>query len=185
MPHTREQHAARLPTRRALLRMGALVGATLLPAGVARARPCRSLSLYAVQTGERLAVDYCIDGRYEPEALRAIAHLLRDVHADRVHQIDVTLLDALWRIRRILGTRSELHVVSGYRTHETNEQLRRRDRAVAANSYHVSGKAVDFFVPGRQLASVRYAAHTLHAGGVGYYPKSGFLHLDTGPQRRW
>jgi uncharacterized protein YcbK (DUF882 family) len=158
---------------------------TALSGRRAFAAPCRSLAFYAVNTGERLAVDYCIDGRYEPAALRAIAHLLRDVHGDAEHPIDMTLLDALARLRRVLGTTAPLHVVSGYRTRETNERRRRHDRSVAANSYHLSGRAVDLFIPGRKLASVRHVALALRIGGVGYYPRAGFVHVDSGPVRSW
>jgi uncharacterized protein YcbK (DUF882 family) len=110
---------------------------------------------------------------------------MRDVHADAVHHIDTTLLDALSRLGRVLGTRAPLHVVSGYRTRATNERLRRTDHSIAANSYHLAGKAADVFVPGRGLASVRHVAQTLQVGGVGYYPRSGFVHVDTGPVRAW
>ena len=88
MRESREEKFAHAPSRRGILRMGAVAGATVLSARFARARECRSLSLYAVHTGERLEVDYCIDGHYEPQALRAIAHLMRDVHTDAVHRID-------------------------------------------------------------------------------------------------
>jgi len=185
MRHSRGEHFAQTPSRRGVLRVGAIAGATLLSRRYALASQCRSLSLYAVNTGERLATDYCIDGRYQPDALRAIAHLLRDVHVDAVHPIDTTLLDSLARMSRLLGARAPLHVVSGYRTRETNEKRRRWDHSVAANSYHIAGKAVDLFVPGRKLASVRHVAMALRAGGVGYYPSSGFVHVDTGPVRTW
>lgn len=185
MRQSRGEQLAHTPTRRGILRMGAIAGATVLSGRSARARQCHSLSLYAVHTGERLTVDYCVDGRYEPDALRAIAHLMRDVHTDAVHRIDTTLLDALSRLGRILGARAPLHVVSGYRTRETNEKLRRVDRGIAANSYHVAGKAADVFLPDRKLASLHHVARALAVGGVGYYPRSGFVHVDTGPVRAW
>jgi uncharacterized protein YcbK (DUF882 family) len=185
MRHSRGEPFVSTPSRRGLLRMGALAGASVLSAGYAQASKCRSLSLYAVNTGERLAVDYCVNGRYEPDALRAIAHLLRDFHVDAVHPIDTVLLDSMARMTRLLGARGPLHVVSGYRTRETNEKRRRYDRSVAENSFHIEGKAVDLFVPGRKLASVRHVARALEVGGVGYYPESGFVHVDTGPVRTW
>jgi uncharacterized protein YcbK (DUF882 family) len=185
MQPSRREPSVHHPTRRRVLRWGAYAGAGLLAARPARATACRALSLYAVNTGERLRVDYCIDGRYDPHALGAIAHLLRDVRAGAVHAIDPRLLDSLSRMQRLLGATTPLHVVSGYRTRETNEQKRRRDRHVAANSYHVRGQAADVFVPGRPLASVRRVATALRAGGVGYYPDSGFVHVDTGPIRTW
>ena len=185
MPHAPKQHLVRTPSRRGVLRMSALAGVTILSRGLAWARGCRSLSLYAVHTGERLAVDYCVDGRYESGALRAIARLMRDVHTDAVHPIDVDLLDGLSRLGRVLGAREPLHVVSGYRTRETNDRLRQYDHSVAANSFHVSGKAADFFIPGRRLASIRHVAQARRVGGVGYYPDAGFVHVDSGPQRLW
>ena len=77
------------------------------------------------------------------------------------------------------------HVVCGYRSPETNEFLRRRHRGVAQNSFHVDGRAVDLFLPDRELLQLRSAALDLAAGGVGYYPRSGLVHLDTGPARTW
>jgi len=181
----RRESLAHAPSRRTVLRWGALTGAAVLGPRAALAARCRSLSLYAVNTSERLRVDYCVDGRYQPDALAAIARLMRDHRADAVHAIDPKLLDAIAALGRTLGTAEPLHVVSGYRTPQTNEQKRRHERGVAVASYHVSGKAVDLFVPGRQLASVRRVALALRAGGVGYYPRSGFVHVDTGPVRSW
>jgi uncharacterized protein YcbK (DUF882 family) len=185
MRNARRESLVHAPTRRTVLRWGALTGAAVLGAPAARAASCRSLSLYAINTSERLRVDYCIDGRYQPDALRAIARLMRDHRADAVHAIDPALLDALSALARTLGTTQPLHVVSGYRTRETNEQKRRHQRGVAAASYHLSGRAVDLFVPGRSLAGVRHVALAMRAGGVGYYPRSGFVHVDTGPLRSW
>src|SRR5262245_22556110 len=103
MRESRGEKFAYAPSRRGLLRMGAIAGAaTVLSTRLARARQCRSLALYAVNTGEGLEIDYCIDGHYEPDALRAIAHLMRDVRTDAVHRIDPTLLDALFRLSHVL-----------------------------------------------------------------------------------
>jgi uncharacterized protein YcbK (DUF882 family) len=147
--------------------------------------PDRSLSLYSINTGERLAVEYCVRGRYLPDALRAVDELLRDHRTDTVHPIDPKLLDLLFAVRRRLETTSAFEVLSGYRSPETNALKRRTHRGVAKNSFHLQGRAVDVIMPGRSIRSIRDSALRLARGGVGYYPRSGFVHLDTGPVRQW
>jgi uncharacterized protein YcbK (DUF882 family) len=150
-----------------------------------RALPTRSLSFYALHTGERLSVTYRRGDHYETEALAAVNRLLRDYRTDEMHDIDAALLDQLHRLRAALDTREPYHVVSGYRSPETNARERLRHRGVAIHSLHVDGRAVDLFVPDRALEVVRDAALALREGGVGYYPTSGFVHLDTGLVRTW
>jgi uncharacterized protein YcbK (DUF882 family) len=145
----------------------------------------RSLSLYAVNTGESLRVDYCVDGRYEPQGLRALDHLLRDFRTEEIYPIDPRVLDVLCDVRDALGTSETYHVVCGYRSAITNEMKLREGRGVARHSYHLSGKAMDVFLPTRQLGELRRAGLGLGAGGVGYYPRAGFVHLDVGPVRTW
>ena len=145
----------------------------------------RDLSLYCVHTGERLKVDYFVDGRYEPEALEAIDHLLRDYHNDETCQFDPRVLNQLFDLRRALGSSEPFHVLSGYRSPETNENYRRMSERVAEHSYHMTGQAIDVQLPGRDIRQLRNVAVAMRAGGVGYYPGSGFLHLDSGPVRRW
>ena len=84
-----------------------------------------------------------------------------------------------------MDARHALHVVSGYRSPKTNARLRKRRKGVASNSQHMYGKAADFFIPGRRLSTVRKAALSLRSGGVGYYPRSNFIHVDSGPVRSW
>lgn len=181
--------AVTLQSRRDVLRMAGGLAATLLfgpGAAAAAKRGERTISLYAVSTGEHLTVDYFADGAYRPDALRAVNRLLRDHVTDEVHSIDPSLLDQLCMLRRLLGSRDPYHVVCGYRCPQTNALKRRRGRSgVAEQSFHVEGRAIDLFVPDRGLRDVRGAALTLAAGGVGYYPRSGFVHVDTGPVRTW
>jgi uncharacterized protein YcbK (DUF882 family) len=153
--------------------------------GSAYATRTRSLGLYAVNTGERLRVDYCIDGRYEPQSLRALDHLLRDFRTDEVYPVDPRVLDILYDVGEALESASAYHVVCGYRSPATNEMKLRQGRGVARNSYHLTGKAIDVFLPSRGLRDIRRAALALGAGGVGYYPRAGFVHLDIGPVRTW
>ena len=145
----------------------------------------RELSFYCVHTGEQLAVPYFVDGRYEPEALEMIDHLLRDYHNDEICQIDPRVLNQLYDLRRALGSSESFHVFSGYRSPATNESYRRISGRVAEHSYHLTGQAIDIQLPGRDIRQMRNVAVAMRAGGVGYYPSEGFLHLDSGPIRRW
>lgn len=145
----------------------------------------RALAFHHLHTGESLNVVYWADGRYVPEATHRIAYLLRDFRTDAVHPIDPKLLDLLARLRTQLRSRSPYLVIGGYRSPETNEMLRATTEGVAANSLHMAGRAIDLRVPDRGLAAVRRAALGLKAGGVGYYPRSDFVHVDVGPIRRW
>jgi uncharacterized protein YcbK (DUF882 family) len=77
------------------------------------------------------------------------------------------------------------HVISGYRSPETNALLRKRNRGVAKNSLHVVGKAIDIRLPGVPLSVLRRVAVKLRGGGVGYYPRSNFIHVDIGRVRYW
>lgn len=173
--------------RRDVLRWGLLaLGATCVP-GVARAaRPAsRAIALYSMHTGEALEATYWADGRYDPEALDAVAWLLRDHRTDETHPIDPGVLDVLCTLQDRLGASQPFHVVSGYRSPETNRLRCLESRAVAKDSLHMYGQAVDVFLPRRDLRTLRRAAVALGAGGVGYYPRSGFVHLDTGRPRTW
>jgi uncharacterized protein YcbK (DUF882 family) len=174
--------------RRRLL--GAAGAATLLawswPAAAARRllRP-RALAFENLHTGERLKAVYWADGRYVPDALRHIDWLLRDFRTGDVHPIDPGLLDLLADLHARLQTTQPFHIVSGYRSPQTNAMLASLGDGVAQNSLHLEGKAVDIRVPGRRLRHVRAAALSLKRGGVGYYPHSDFVHIDTGRVRLW
>lgn len=146
--------------------------------------PSRSLSFEHLHTGEHLSLTYAENGRYVPEALHEINYLLRDFRANEIKSIDPQLLDTLCDMHTMLGTEAPLQIVSGYRSPQTNNGLRKNSSRVAKNSYHLKGKAVDISVPGRTPLQIRNAALTLRRGGVGYYPE-GFVHIDTGPLRRW
>jgi len=179
-----------LTTRRALLRGalfagGAMAASTLLGPLPAMAARHRSVRLYNLHTGERLAVDYVVGGRYQRDELRAVARLLRDHRTGDVHTIDPRLIDILAAVHARLGSRQAFHVVSGFRSRATNEMRRRESAQVAKNSFHLTGRATDLFLPDRRLRDLRTVALRLGAGGVGFYPESNFVHLDSGPVRSW
>lgn len=175
-------------TRRRFVNYGIVGAAALLatPTAVLASKgDVRLLSLHNLHTGERLQVEYWRAGRAIPEALREINRVLRDHRSGDVTRIDVDLLNLLHALGRRLETRQPFHVVSGYRSPKTNEALRQAGRKVAKKSYHTKGKAIDISLPGRDLRDLHRAALSLKAGGVGFYPRPGFIHVDTGPVRHW
>lgn len=175
--------------RRRLLRQSAgaatlgMLGAWAAPA---RAAAVRSLSLVHTHTHEALDVVYQIGGERVPKALTAINRFLRDHYSGEVGVIDPAVLDQLHALRLALGTPQPFEVISGYRCPATNAQLRARGGGgVAQRSLHMDGRAIDVRVPGSTLADVRDAALSLRAGGVGYYVRERFVHLDSGRVRHW
>ena len=147
--------------------------------------PEKSLSLYNTHTGEGVNAVYWVEGEYLPEALAAVDHVLRDHRTDEIKPIDPQLLDLLYAIREELGCHQAFHIISGYRSPTTNAYLRAVRRGVAEHSLHMDGKAVDLRLPGWAAFSVRGVARDLRVGGVGYYPRSEFVHVDVGPIRYW
>lgn len=145
----------------------------------------RRLSFDNLHTGERLSTVYWADGAYLSEASRQINWLLRDFRANDVHPIDPTLLDLLYALAALLPTHSPYQVISGYRSPATNAMLAAASDGVAAHSLHTQGMAIDVRVPGVVLARLRDRAKGLRGGGVGYYPRSDFVHIDVGRVRCW
>jgi uncharacterized protein YcbK (DUF882 family) len=147
--------------------------------------PTRTLALYNTHTGESLISTFWRNGHYDRQALAGIDHILRDHRTDQVKTIDVKLLDLLASLVTDLDAREPIQIVSGFRSPVTNATLRQQGRGVAKNSLHTVGKAADIKIPGVALSSLRRAALDLHSGGVGYYPRSGFIHVDVGDVRSW
>ncbi|WP_409808013.1 DUF882 domain-containing protein [Parvibaculum sp.] len=150
-------------------------------AGVA----ARELHLINTHTDEKLKIVYWSEDRYLPDALTEIDRLMRDHRSGEVHEIDRALLDTLHAMKTKLDTSEAFHIISGYRSPSTNAQMRENNAGVAKKSYHMRGMAVDIRVPGRELSYLRNAALDIAAGGVGYYPRSDFIHVDVGPVRQW
>ncbi|MGE5840512.1 MAG: YcbK family protein, partial [Deltaproteobacteria bacterium] len=145
----------------------------------------RSLSFYNTHTGEFLETAYWESGKYLSQPLSEIDYILRDHRTGQVIRIDADLLDFLHALRMKLRTQQPFHIISGYRSSETNAWLCRLNRGVVQNSLHVYGKAVDIRLPGCALSSLREAAMNLKRGGVGFYPRSDFIHVDVGRVRSW
>ncbi len=146
----------------------------------------KTLSLENTTTGDSLNVTYFERGRYLPDALHEINFLYRDHLTDEVHPVDVALLDQLHDLQATLGVdKKPIHVICGYRSPFTNAQLRRNSRGVARHSLHMEGRAIDIRMSGVNSRTIRDAALSMARGGVGYYPGSNFVHLDTGDFRTW
>lgn len=183
-----EQEQTNLQRRRWLSLGGIMLGTGLLPsyvqALVSTPKPL-SLRLRNINTGESLVVSHTA-GRFNSKTLNQLNYIMRDRRTNQTRAIDPNLFLKLTQIQARLGMRnSEISIVSGYRSARTNAMMRSRSRGVASNSFHIQGKAVDFYISGVPLAKIKNAAEGLRNGGVGYYPRSNFIHVDTGPVRTW
>jgi uncharacterized protein YcbK (DUF882 family) len=145
----------------------------------------KMLSFEHAHTGDKLNLTYFERGRYIKDALQEINYLLRDYHTDDIHPIDPALLDQLYDLKQTLGISKPFHIVSGYRSPFTNAQLRRHSHGVAEHSFHMQGRAIDIKLEGIPAKTIRNAALAMARGGVGYYPRNNFVHLDTGEFRTW
>lgn len=168
----------------------AVVAGSILSASVTEAAAeNRSLKLYFIHTGEKAEITFKRNGRFDPKGLAQINKFLRDWRKNEPTKMDPRLFDLVWEVYRRSGAKDYIHVVSAYRSPATNGMLRSRSRntGVAKNSQHTLGKAMDFYIPGVKLATLRALAMQMQVGGVGYYPKSGspFVHLDVGGVRAW
>jgi uncharacterized protein YcbK (DUF882 family) len=152
---------------------------------IVRPLAVRELSFYNVHTGERLKTVYFEKGEYVPEALLEVNYFFRDFRANEVKPIDPRLLDLLHRIQSALDTSQPFDLISGYRSPATNALLASQSEGVARHSLHMYGMASDINVQGRSLVLLQAVALALRSGGVGYYPRSDFVHVDTGRVRRW
>lgn len=171
--------------RRALAGAMALANTNALAATVAPRSEGR-LRLFNTHTGERLDVLYRdATGAYRRDGLDAVDHILRCHHTGEVFGMDLAVIEFLNGVAGQFGPARDIHIVSGYRSSRYNELLRRRSEGVARGSLHLLGRAVDMRIPGVELDQLRRAALRLRAGGVGFYPRSDFVHLDSGRVRFW
>lgn len=122
---------------------------------------------------------------YIRESVNEVSWALRDHHNNQFKQFDYSVLDQLYALQLQLGLNSPVNIISGYRSPTTNWALRESSRRVARNSYHMQAMAMDIRLPGGRISDLYRAARALGAGGVGYYPRSNFIHIDSGPVRYW
>ena len=171
--------------RRFLQATGAGLLFAPLGAVCARPSPTRSLSLVNTHTGEALYAEYCSDGIYQAGCLAQVNRFLRDFRSGEIHAIDPRLLDLLYRLQVLANRAATYEVISGYRSRQTNAALRRASAGVAEHSLHMDGRAIDVRMTGFHSRKLRDLALSLRSGGVAYYARSDFVHLDTGPVRSW
>jgi uncharacterized protein YcbK (DUF882 family) len=145
----------------------------------------RTLSLVNVNSGETISVTYWSDGAYHRDALDQLNHFCRDTHEEQQTEMDPLLFDVLWHTASTVNYTGPIEVFSAFRSPTTNAWLASMQRGVASDSQHINGNAMDFRFPGVPVFQIRQAARSLNMGGVGFYPRSGFIHIDTGPVRYW
>lgn len=162
-----------------------LARAALPPIAPASTTGPRRLAFYHTHTSETLDIVYSENGAYLPEALAEIHHLFRDFRSGDTHPVDPALLDLLHDVKQATGGTRRYEIISAYRSPVTNRMLASRSSGVADHSLHLQGQAIDVRLPGVRTADLRRAALARAGGGVGYYPESDFVHLDTGRVRSW
>ena len=176
--------------RRAFLKSSLLLAAPTLsiPALAKTAQPAtgeRVLRLYNTHTGEKLKSTFWAEGEFIPDAMKDINKVLRDHRNNKIAQMDPELLLLLTQLNDKLDNGRELHIISGYRSPESNAKLHAASGGVARRSLHMDAKAIDIRLPGKDLKMLHKAAMSLKGGGVGYYASSQFVHMDTGRVRYW
>ncbi len=145
----------------------------------------RSLAFHNLHTEEKVKLTYFESGKYVTGALSEINHVLRDHRSNTAHPMDPNLLNLLYNLQQRLDVNKPFSVISGYRSPATNELLRNNSNGVAKRSQHMLGKAIDIRIEGVNTRHIRKAAIAMQQGGVGYYSRSNFLHLDTASIRNW
>lgn len=153
--------------------------------GAAAFGETRTLSFFHTHTKESLTVTFRRNGRIDEGALSQLNWFLRDWRVDKPAQMDARLFDILWEVYRESGSSQPINIISAYRSPETNGALRRRSSGVAEHSQHMLGKAMDIRLPDVDTGRLRAIAMKMQYGGVGYYPSSAFVHVDTGNVRAW
>lgn len=175
--------------RRALRRLGgfavAAVGGLAAPRILMAATDARQLAFRNIHNDENLNAIYWSNGSYDSGALRDIDYILRDWRNDQVREMDRGLLDLLYELSGRLGAADPYEVISAYRSPETNAMLAAQSGGVASKSLHMDGIAIDVALGSDRLEELRDTAWAMQRGGVGYYAKSGFVHVDTGRVRHW
>ena len=145
----------------------------------------RELHMINTHTGEVLDARYFADGAYNQEQLGELDWLLRDYRTGTVLPMDTRLFDLLYELAQAAGREPRYEIISGYRSPATNAMLAAKSSGVSSHSLHMEGRAIDVRLVGVPVIALRDLALAKQAGGVGYYPVSDFVHLDTGRVRNW
>lgn len=158
---------------------------TLVPATASAEADTRSLSFFHTHTRESATITFRRNGQFDEQALSQLNWLLRDWRVEKPANMDPRLFDILWEVQREAGSSQPIHIISAYRSPETNGALRRRSKGVSEHSQHMLGKAMDIRLPDVDTGRLRAIAMKMQYGGVGYYSSSDFVHIDTGGVRAW
>ncbi|WP_371186208.1 DUF882 domain-containing protein [Thalassotalea maritima] len=146
----------------------------------------KHLKFYNRHTNERVDGVFFANGQFKQNTLAKFNHHFRDHRRNEQANMDPKLFEFLHKIQQRLNYTGEIHIISGYRSPKTNAMLANKSKGgVAKKSFHMQGKAIDFAMPGVDLKRISDAAKSLKLGGVGYYPVSGFVHIDTAHVRSW
>lgn len=164
----------------AVLSVGGVTPALALPSGGEY-----RISLKNAHTNEMFSGTYRVGNKYLPEAFERLNYVLRDFRVNEIHPIDPRAIDIIAVVHRMTGSKEPYSVLSGYRSARTNAMLRENGSGVAKHSLHMSGRAIDVRMDNVSITRIRDLAKKLHAGGVGYYSRSGFVHMDSGEFRTW
>ena len=169
--------------KKSIVTAGALtVGSSEL---FASRRGKKVLNLYSTHLGQTFRAEYFDGERYNITGLFQIDRAMMDFRAWQIARIDLKLIALLQNIQDYVGQHHKISILSGYRSPKTNLYLRRHSRGVAKHSYHMKAEAADIHIEGIRLYKLKDIARGLRMGGVGYYPRSNFIHVDVGPIRHW
>jgi uncharacterized protein YcbK (DUF882 family) len=175
--------------KRDFLKTGIVFGSLLptpLLAGINDPNSFKTIRLNNQNTQERISVTFWRNGWFDHNAFEEIEYFFRDWRENATHKIDPYLIDLLYNIAEESRGDKEIVMLSGYRTPKTNKWLENHPRYRAAkNSLHMFGRAADFTLPSARLHNIKNYARSLRVGGVGYYPRKHFIHVDTGKLRYW
>lgn len=172
---------------------GLMVPALATPASAANFKSgviengARRLAFRNTHTGESFSGVYRVGDKYLPDAFKQINMVLRDFRTDQVYPMDPRVIDIIYSVHRMTGQNKPFDIISGYRSPKTNNMLRGRSRrsGVAKKSLHMQGKAIDLRMEDFSSKRLSDLAASIRAGGVGYYSKSNFVHMDSGDVRTW
>ena len=173
------------PSARSLWLFASLGASALMSANAQAVEDSRTLTFFHTHTEESTTVTFRRGNSYVSDGLKQLNHFLRDWRAEQSTSMDPRLFDIIWEVHRAVGSRSPVHIISAYRSPQTNQALRSRSRAVSEHSQHMLGKAMDIRFPDVDPGRIREAAMRVQQGGVGFYPGANFVHVDVGSVRAW
>lgn len=197
--HNSNQNSSiKIIDRRSFLSLGAAtLGGVLIPAlsnvasaatyqnGVVSNGGARRLSFRNSHTGESFSGVYRVGNKYLPDSFKQINMVLRDFRTGQVYPMDPRVIDIIYSVHRMTGQSTPFEIISGYRSPKTNAMLHETSSGVAKKSLHMEGRAIDLRMEGFSTSRIRDLAIGIGAGGVGYYSRSNFVHMDSGDVRAW